>query len=56
MERGRNWKWHKWFAWYPVKIDRARYAWLVYVERKYTWVVSPSNPEDAKIVWKYQKL
>lgn len=26
-------KWHKWFAWYPVKIGKYCY-WLEFVERK----------------------
>lgn len=25
--------WHKWFAWYPVRIDTWRIAWLETVER-----------------------
>lgn len=32
-------QWHKWFAWYPVcvnknTLDKAKYAWLEYVWRK----------------------
>lgn len=33
--------WHKWFAWYPVRISKEECAWLEYVERRgnveYTW-------------------
>lgn len=27
-------KWHRWFAWYPVRIDDYRLAWLCFVKRK----------------------
>lgn len=26
-------EWHKWFAWYPVRVGERRY-WLEHVERK----------------------
>lgn len=26
---------HKWFAWYPVKLDKYRYAWLTVVNREF---------------------
>lgn len=26
--------WYKWFAWYPVRINKDQCAWLQYVERK----------------------
>lgn len=29
--------WHKWFAWYPVRISTLERAWLETVERKGTW-------------------
>ena len=27
-------KWHKWFAWYPVRISDESLIWLQYVQRK----------------------
>lgn len=27
-------QWHKWFAWYPVRIDEDTIVWMSYVERK----------------------
>lgn len=27
-------EWHRWFAWYPVKIAPDRRAWLIWVERR----------------------
>lgn len=26
--------WHKWFAWYPVRIDSETCVWLEFVERR----------------------
>lgn len=31
-------RWHKWFAWFPVRIDSHDYVWFQMVERKGTWV------------------
>jgi hypothetical protein len=28
-----RWEWHRWWAWYPVKVDN-QYVWLEYVYRK----------------------
>ena len=28
-------KWHKWFAWRPVRIEYGDCRWLEYVERRY---------------------
>lgn len=28
-------EWHKWFAWFPVKVDDGDCRWLEYVERRY---------------------
>lgn len=30
-------KWHKWFAWYPARVDRHHYVWLEYVMRSREW-------------------
>ena len=30
-------KWHRWFAWYPVRIGYRDCRWLEYVERKITY-------------------
>lgn len=27
-------KWHRWFAWFPVKVDKHDCRWLEYVERR----------------------
>lgn len=27
-------EWHRWFAWYPVKLKNNQRVWLEYVERK----------------------
>ena len=29
-------EWHKWFAWYPVKLDDTTKVWLCTVQRKGT--------------------
>ena len=29
-------KWHRWFAWYPVRIGNRDCRWLEYVERSMT--------------------
>ena len=34
----KKYKWQKWFAWFPVKLDDGRKAWLINIERKYTRV------------------
>jgi hypothetical protein len=35
--RLRRQKWHRWFAWKPVRIENDQMAWLQYVSRKYTF-------------------
>lgn len=30
-------QWHRWFAWYPVRIADGDCRWLEYVERKATY-------------------
>ncbi|QWY83228.1 hypothetical protein [Rhizobium phage RHph_X2_25] len=32
--RARCGKWHRWFAWYPVRVGDSDVRWLEYVERK----------------------
>ncbi len=27
-------KWHRWFAWYPVRTDKGELVWLETVERR----------------------
>lgn len=27
-------KWHRWFAWYPMSVERGRCVWLETIERK----------------------
>ena len=31
-------KWHRWFAWHPVRLAPHDCRWLEYVERKGVWV------------------
>jgi len=33
-KRRRLEKWHRWFAWYPVRVDRRTLVWLEFVNRK----------------------
>lgn len=42
-------KWHKWFAWFPVKVLN-QWVWLEYVERKIAWASS----YRGKIYWVYR--
>jgi len=37
-------KWHRWFAWYPVRVDDNHGAWLQYVERR---LIGPFPPDFA---------
>jgi hypothetical protein len=40
----REFEWHRWFAWYPVRISGTTDAvWLEYVERR---IISNGNPYD----------
>lgn len=32
--RLRFWKWHPWYAWYPVRLVCGRWAWLEKIERR----------------------
>jgi len=39
-------KWHRWFAWHPVRVGSREKRWLEYVERKGTvW--------EATSIWGY---
>lgn len=40
-------EWHKWFAWYPVRLDENQCAWLETIERKYNTVYF--HPEDGTL-------
>jgi hypothetical protein len=35
-ERERTCHWHRWFAWYPVRIGK-HHHWLEYVDRRLEW-------------------
>ncbi len=40
-------KWHKWFAWKPVKVGTFEYRWLEFVHRRFnTWFVFEYKPFD----------
>lgn len=41
-------KWHRWFAWRPVRLDARRVAWMCWVERKDGGLLSDT------IVWEYR--
>jgi hypothetical protein len=30
-------EWHRWFAWYPVKVKTHDCRWLEYIDRKVTY-------------------
>lgn len=40
--------WARWFAWYPVRVDDRRVAWLQVVERM------DGAPLSDAIVWRYR--
>ena len=44
--------WHKWFAWYPVRVASHDYRWLEYVERRGE---EPSHYMDD-IFWVYRAI
>lgn len=33
-------EWHPYFAWLPVPVGKDKYAWLVFLERRYDWASS----------------
>lgn len=41
-------KWHKWFAWYPVRLEDNDCRWLEYIERKYVYLTSEILAEDRR--------
>lgn len=43
----RVFKWHSWFAWFPVQIGEERY-WLTTVERKASLMIYDS------VIWEYR--
>lgn len=30
-------KWHRWFAWRPIRVDDHDCRWLEFIERRITW-------------------
>lgn len=36
-KRARLGKWHRWFAWYPVKVGPHDCRWFEFVERSIEW-------------------
>ena len=47
-------QWHRWFAWYPVKISN-KFYWLTTVLRKGTLTPSGLYIDDV-YVWEYSVL
>jgi hypothetical protein len=43
-------RWHRWFAWHPVRIDR-QVVWLETVERKGEWIFDSLGGDWA---WEYR--
>lgn len=41
--------WHRWFAWYPVKVGQSEFRWLEAVERK-NLAQDSSQPK----LWRYR--
>ena len=39
-------KWHRWFAWHPVRTGKRECRWLEYVERRAV----------SSITWKYRTI
>ncbi len=50
-ELQRDWKekttWHKWFAWFPVRISESECVWLEIIEQKY-------NPDECN--WEFRTI
>jgi len=46
-------RWHRWYAWYPVRVTKRHWAWLQRVERRgdrqHSW-------DDSWYVWSYRLL
>lgn len=45
-------QWHRWFAWYPVRVAENDCRWLEVVERKGT---QESSWDDEWIEWRYRE-
>lgn len=51
-----KWQWHRWYAWYPVKVNEREYRWLEYVLRRRNgerfsgiyWWTYKINPPDLR--------
>jgi len=43
-------EWHNWFAWYPVRVDNHRVAWLEVVNRRLVYV---SKDDPRFYGWEY---
>lgn len=38
-------QWHKWFAWYPVRLPSKKFVWWELIDRKgYYFVGNPPHP------------
>lgn len=50
-------RWHRWFAWYPVVVNKGitkdEVAWLCFVERKGVWF---SGYSDSGFDWHYRRI
>lgn len=52
MRRSKKEKWHKWWAWYPVRIDHYTLVWLETIERKQDYVLGMSHLP----YWQYRRI
>jgi len=41
-------RWHKWFAWYPVKLHK-NWAWFEFIYRRKNWTSTP--PWEGGCPW-----
>ncbi len=49
--------WHRWFAWYPVRVSKRECIWLEFVERKGTFVTGfAAVGAYMYFEWEYKKL
>ena len=46
-------KWHRWFAWRPVRLGSRDCRWLEYIERKGNYV---HCWQDAWWIWEYRAI
>lgn len=43
-------QWHRWFAWFPVRVSKTQIAWLEYVERVFVpWLSEDGGFEYREI-------